>query len=210
MRYQLKPTFGGVEIQRVHGVIDHPIAELPVLEHLCLRVRLTRDAVALAAVLFPQPKRSFVTLKIQVCKEESVIRNLPERILVVGAQPLLRRAALDGFAEHRQRRVILAFQHSSKHRMRMVHRLDCTSRQPTQSISTASKLTGVVSRTATRHRLRKSFVHHRSLWSRLGRLLITGSARCEPRPQEAVVSIFSAAWSACGHYFFRATSTLDG
>ena len=53
-----EPTFGAVEIQRVHGVIDHPIAELPVLEHLRLRLRLTRDAVALAAMLFPQPKRS--------------------------------------------------------------------------------------------------------------------------------------------------------
>jgi hypothetical protein len=30
--------------------------------HLRLRVRLTRDAVALAAMLFPQPKRSFVAL----------------------------------------------------------------------------------------------------------------------------------------------------
>ena len=49
-------TFGAVEIQRVDGVIDHPIAELPVIEHLRLRVRLTRDAVALAAMLFPQPK----------------------------------------------------------------------------------------------------------------------------------------------------------
>ena len=29
--------------------------------------------------------------------------------------------------------------------------------------------------------------NHRSLWSRLVRLLITGSADCEPRPQEAVV-----------------------
>ena len=56
-----------------------------------LRVRLTRDAVALAAMLFPQAKRSFVVLKIQVCKEQSVIRHLPERILVVGAQPLLGR-----------------------------------------------------------------------------------------------------------------------
>src|SRR5579859_1804740 len=73
-------TFGAVEIQRVHGAIDHPIAELPVLEHLRLRVRLTRDAVALAAMLFPKPKRSFVGLKIQVCKEKSVIRYLPERI----------------------------------------------------------------------------------------------------------------------------------
>ena len=49
----------------------------------------------------------------------------------LGAQPLLGRAALEcGFTEHRQRRVILAFQHGSKHRMRVVHRLDCTSRQP--------------------------------------------------------------------------------
>jgi len=98
-----------------------------------LGVRITRDAVALAAMLFPQPKRSFVALKIQVCKEQSVIRHLPESILVVGAQPLLGRAALDGFAEHRQRRVILAFQHGSKHRMRVVHRLDCTSRQPSRA-----------------------------------------------------------------------------
>src|SRR5580704_9452395 len=121
-------TFGAVEIQHVHGVVDHPIAELPVLEHLRLRVRLTLDAVALAAMLFPQPKRSFVALKIKVCKEQRVIRHLPELILVVGAQPLLGRAAQDGFAEHRQRRVVLAFQHGSKHRMRVVHRLDCTSR----------------------------------------------------------------------------------
>src|SRR5271163_4513805 len=66
-------TFGAVGIQRVHGVINHPIAELPVLEHLRLRVRLTLDAVARAAMLFPQPKRSFVALKIQVCKEQRVI-----------------------------------------------------------------------------------------------------------------------------------------
>src|SRR5690349_5118032 len=29
--------------------------------------------------------------------------------------------------------MILAFQHGSKHRMRVVHRLDCTSRQPSQA-----------------------------------------------------------------------------
>ena len=98
-----------------------------------LRVRLTRDAVALAAMLFPQAKRSFVVLKIQVCKEQSVIRHLPERILVVGAQPLLGRAALEGFAEHRQRRVILAFQNGSKHRMRVVHGLEFTSTLPSQT-----------------------------------------------------------------------------
>jgi len=69
-----------------------------------------------------------------VYKEQRVIRHLPERILVLGAQPLLRRAALDGFAEHRQRRVILAFQHGSQHRMRVGHRLDCISRQPSQAL----------------------------------------------------------------------------
>ena len=37
-------TLGAVEIQRVHCVIHHPIAELPILEHLRLRVRLTCDA----------------------------------------------------------------------------------------------------------------------------------------------------------------------
>ncbi len=36
-------------------------------------MRLTRDAVALAVMLFPQPKRSFVVLKIQVRKEQRVI-----------------------------------------------------------------------------------------------------------------------------------------
>ena len=116
-------TLGAVEIQRVHGFINHPIAELPVLEHLPLGVRLTADAVAFAAMLLPQTKRSFVVLEIQVREEQRVIRQLPERILVVGAQPLLRRAALDSFAEHRQRRVILALQHGSKHWMRVAHRL---------------------------------------------------------------------------------------
>src|SRR6516165_6580164 len=91
-------TLGAVEIQRVHGVIDHPIAELPVFEHLRLRVWLTPDAIALTAMLFPQPERSFVALKIQVCKEQRMIRYLPERVLVVAAQPLLGRAALAGFA----------------------------------------------------------------------------------------------------------------
>src|SRR5215467_11077270 len=76
-------TFGAVEIQRVHGVVDHPIAELPVFEHLRLRVWLTLDAIALTAMLFPQPKRSFVALKIEVSKKQRVIRHLPERILVV-------------------------------------------------------------------------------------------------------------------------------
>ncbi len=57
-------TFGSVEIQRVHGVIDHPIAEPPVFEHFRLRIRLTRDAVALAAMLLLQPKCSFVGLNI--------------------------------------------------------------------------------------------------------------------------------------------------
>src|SRR5215469_2467677 len=116
-------TLGAVEIQRLHGVINHPIAELPVLEHLRLRVRLTAGAVAFAMMLFPQPERSFVVLEIQVREEQRVVRQLPERILVVVAQPLLRRAALDGFAEHRQRRVILALQDGSKHRMRVAHRL---------------------------------------------------------------------------------------
>ena len=116
-------TIGAVEIKRIHGVINHSIAELPVLEHLRLRVRLTADAVAFAAMLFPQPKRSFVMLEIQVREEQCVIRQLPEGILVAGAQPLLRRAALDGFAEHRQRRVILALQHGSEFLMRVAHRL---------------------------------------------------------------------------------------
>ena len=60
-------TLGAVEIQRLHGVINHPIAELPVLEHLRLRVRLAADAVAFGAMLFPQPKRSFVVLEIYAC-----------------------------------------------------------------------------------------------------------------------------------------------
>jgi len=85
-------TLGAVKIQRVHGVINHPIAELPVLEHLRLRVRLTADTVAFAAMLFPQPKRSFVVLEIKVREEQRVIRQLPERILVVGAQPLASRS----------------------------------------------------------------------------------------------------------------------
>src|SRR5215471_13174016 len=59
-------TLSAIEIQRVHGVIDHAIAEFPVLEHVRLRVRLTPNAVALPAMLFPQPKRSFVALKIGV------------------------------------------------------------------------------------------------------------------------------------------------
>src|SRR5215813_9893750 len=115
-------TLSTVEVQRVHGVIHHPIAEFPILEHLSLRVRLTADAVAFAAMLYPQLKRSFVPLEIQVREEQRVIRQLPERILVAGTQPLLRRAALDGLAEHRQRRVILALQYGSKHRMRVAHR----------------------------------------------------------------------------------------
>src|SRR3954452_22433361 len=94
-------TIGAVEIQRVYGVIDHAVAEFTVLEYLRLRVRLAPDAVALPAMLFPYPKRSFVALKIQVRKEQRMIRHLPERIFVVGAQPLLERAALDPFAEHR-------------------------------------------------------------------------------------------------------------
>src|SRR5262249_39880792 len=116
-------TLGAIEIQRIHRVVDHPIAELPIFEHVRLRIRVTAGAVAFAMVLFPQPERSFVVLEIQVREEQRVIRQLPERILVVGAQPLLRRAALDGFAEHRQRRVILALQDGSKHRMRVAHGL---------------------------------------------------------------------------------------
>src|SRR5262245_11850105 len=116
-------TLGAIEIQRIHRVVDHPIAELPIFEHLRLRIRVTAGAVAFAMMLFPQPERSFVVLEIQVREEQRVIRQLPERILVVGAQPLLRRATLDGFAEHRQRRVILALQDGSKHRMRVAHGL---------------------------------------------------------------------------------------
>src|SRR5579871_3996529 len=91
-------AFCAVEIQRIHGVIDHPFAELPVLKHLRLRVWLAPDAVAFTAMLFPEGKRSFIALKIQVYKEQRVVRDLPERILVIGTQPLLGRAALDGFA----------------------------------------------------------------------------------------------------------------
>src|ERR1700741_437010 len=83
-------TLGAVEIQGVHGVINHPIAELPVCEHLRLRVRLTADTVALASMLFQQPERSFVALEIQMREEQRVIGDLPERILMAGAQPLLR------------------------------------------------------------------------------------------------------------------------
>jgi hypothetical protein len=72
-------TVRAFEIQRVHGVINHPIAEIPVLEHLRFRVRLTAGAVAFAAALFPQPKCSFVLLEIQVREEQRVKRQLPER-----------------------------------------------------------------------------------------------------------------------------------
>jgi hypothetical protein len=34
-------------------------------------------------MLFPEGKRSFITLKIKVCKEHRVVRHLPERIVVV-------------------------------------------------------------------------------------------------------------------------------
>ena len=66
-------TLGAVEIQHLNGVINHPIAELPVLEHLRLRVRFTADTVAFAAMLFPEPKCSFVALEIQVREEQRVI-----------------------------------------------------------------------------------------------------------------------------------------
>src|SRR5271157_3267045 len=46
-------TLSAIEIQCVHGVIDHAIAEFPVLKHVRLRVRLAPGAVALPAMFFP-------------------------------------------------------------------------------------------------------------------------------------------------------------
>jgi hypothetical protein len=74
-----------VEIERVHRLIDDAIAEGPVLEHLRLRIGVARDPVIVASMLRPRLKRRFVALQIQVRKEQRVIRQLPERVLVIGA-----------------------------------------------------------------------------------------------------------------------------
>ena len=93
---------GAVEIQCVYRVIDQAITKVPIFEDFLLRVGLSSDAVVIPVMLFPNPKRSLVALQVQVRKEQRVIRQLPKRILMFGADPRFGRAALDSFAEHRQ------------------------------------------------------------------------------------------------------------
>ena len=47
--------------------------------------------------------------------------------------------------------MILAFQHGSKHRMRVVHRLDCTSRQPSQAPVQLRSLIAITGSALTQH-----------------------------------------------------------
>jgi hypothetical protein len=103
-----------VEIERVHRVIDHAIAERPVLEHLRLRIWVALDTVIMASMLRPPLKRCFVSLQIQVRKEQRVIRHLPERVLVIGIRPLVCRTALDGLTQHRERSMVLALENGSE------------------------------------------------------------------------------------------------
>src|SRR6185503_15075757 len=63
-------------------------------------------------------KRRFVALQIQVSKEQRVIRHLPERVLVIGVQPLVCRTALDGLTQHRKRSVELTLENGSEHGIR--------------------------------------------------------------------------------------------
>ena len=46
-----------------------------------------------------------------MCEEQGVICDLPKRILMVGREPNVVGAALDGFAEHGEASVILALQY---------------------------------------------------------------------------------------------------
>ena len=103
-------AFRAVEIERVHCIIDYPIAEGPVLEHLRLRIWVAPDTVIVALMLRPQLKRRFVALQIQVRKEQRVIGDLPERVLVIGVRPLVCGAAFDSLTQHRERSVVLALE----------------------------------------------------------------------------------------------------
>jgi hypothetical protein len=103
-----------VEIERVHRVIDHAIAERPILKHLRLCIWVALDTVIVASMLRPPLKRCFVSLQIQVRKEQRVIRHLPERVLVIGIRPLVCRTALDGLTQHRERSVVLALENGSE------------------------------------------------------------------------------------------------
>ena len=112
-----------LKIELVNRSVDHLIAELPVFEHLRLRVGLwdqrqravwvgrTGDAILilhLALLMYPGAKRLFTRLEICMCEEQGVICDLPKRILMVGREPNVVGAALDGFAEHGEASVILA------------------------------------------------------------------------------------------------------
>jgi len=111
-------AFCAVEIERVHRIIDDEIAEGPVLEHLRLRIWVALDTVILASMLRPTLKCRFVALQIQMRKEQRVIRDLPERVLVIGVRPLVQGTALDSLTQHRERSVVLALENGSKRGIR--------------------------------------------------------------------------------------------
>ncbi len=89
----IEPTLGVMEVQRVDGIINQPIANVPILQYLCARVWFgdqRQRAVGSAGpampswcldfrlVMLPGSKCSLVWLKVQVRDEQCVVSDLPE------------------------------------------------------------------------------------------------------------------------------------
>ena len=101
-------------VESVDGLVDHRIAERPVLERLRLRVRIgnewqralgiggAADSIRMLHVplIFPWTKCGLVALQVQVREEQRVIRDLPERVLLCAARPHFIRASGDGLVQH--------------------------------------------------------------------------------------------------------------
>jgi len=106
-------TLRTLEIEQVDCAVHRVIHEAPVFEDLRLRVRFAPGAVVITVMLTPEDERRLVLLQVQVCEEQHVVGELPERILVIPAQPLRIGTLLDGISQHRECSVVLALQHRS-------------------------------------------------------------------------------------------------
>lgn len=124
-----KSAFRIKQVERVHGIVNHLIANAPVCQHLLLRiwlaslrwpvwqfqlrlnVRWPRYVVHVLnprLVMFPGAKGSCVRLDVQMGVVQRVISDSPEWIEVIATGPEAIGASLNRLPQHREDGVILA------------------------------------------------------------------------------------------------------
>ncbi len=65
-------------------------------------------------MFLPRAKIRFALLDVEMRVEDRVVGDMPEPVLVIGAQPKIIRTDLNGFSKHRERRLVLADQQTRK------------------------------------------------------------------------------------------------